>query len=122
MVRKPRPLGRCAGAVASASNNGRITLSPPRARRYPPANQQWAGAGSCYHGGEASPQALADVLAATLGDQLRVRALLSASVLTQATDVECECDGLRNYDRSAKFSDAQAAQVRAAFERLIAGG
>jgi hypothetical protein len=55
-------------------------------------------------------------------DQLRVRALLSASVLTQATDVECECDGLRNYDRSAKFSDAQAAQVRAAFERLIAGG
>ena len=61
------------------------------------------------------------MLSATLGDQLRVRALLSASVLTQATDVECECDGLLNYDRSPKLNSTQVAQVRGAVERLIAG-
>ena len=61
------------------------------------------------------------MLAVTLGDQLRARSMLSASVYTQATDVECECDGILNYDRTQKFSDAQVAQIRAAFEQLIVG-
>ncbi len=44
---------------------------------------------------------------------------VSASVYTQTTDLELECDGFLNYDRSNKFSDADTAAIRAANQELI---
>ena len=44
---------------------------------------------------------------------------VSASVWTQTTDVEDECDGLLNYDRTHKLSPAQQARIRDANLRLI---
>ena len=44
---------------------------------------------------------------------------LSASVYTQITDVELECDGFLNYDRTSKFTAAETAAVKAANEKLI---
>jgi len=44
---------------------------------------------------------------------------VSASVYTQTTDVELECDGFLNYDRSNKFSDAETAAVRKANQAII---
>ena len=44
---------------------------------------------------------------------------ISASVYTQITDVELECDGFLNYDRTYKFTDEVLASVRAANEALV---
>jgi hypothetical protein len=79
--------------------------------------------GGCYAPGIAlaSAQLLADSLVAFTAD-IELTGLQSASVVTQATDVECECDGLLNYDRTAKFSDAQRDAIAAANQRLIASG
>jgi hypothetical protein len=44
----------------------------------------------------------------------------AASFPTQLTDVETECDGWLNYDRTAKFSAAQVAQIRGINAALIA--
>jgi len=44
---------------------------------------------------------------------------LSAAVFTQATDIELECDGFLNYDRSSKFSDADAAAIQAANRAIM---
>jgi beta-galactosidase/beta-glucuronidase len=44
---------------------------------------------------------------------------VSASVYTQTTDVELECDGFLNYDRSNKFSDADTAAIREANLAII---
>lgn len=45
---------------------------------------------------------------------------LSVSVYTQLSDVERECDGFFNMDRSAKFNAAQTEQIKAANDALIA--
>eukprot|EP01059_Diplonema_ambulator_P017254 TRINITY_DN29236_c0_g1_i1.p1 TRINITY_DN29236_c0_g1~~TRINITY_DN29236_c0_g1_i1.p1 ORF type:complete len:622 (+),score=127.96 TRINITY_DN29236_c0_g1_i1:46-1911(+) len=45
----------------------------------------------------------------------------SASVFTQITDVERECDGFYTYDRVNKFSDSEVAQMKSANEKLISG-
>jgi hypothetical protein len=44
---------------------------------------------------------------------------VSVSIYTQITDVENECDGFYNMDRSAKFSADQLAAVKAANQALI---
>ena len=44
---------------------------------------------------------------------------VSASVYTQTTDVELECDGFLNYDRTNKFDDNATAAIRAANQALI---
>mmetsp|Transcript_11789 Transcript_11789/g.18151 ORF Transcript_11789/g.18151 Transcript_11789/m.18151 type:complete len:677 (-) Transcript_11789:448-2478(-) len=44
---------------------------------------------------------------------------VSASVYTQTTDVELECDGFLNYDRSNKFSVADTARIRLANQAII---
>jgi len=36
---------------------------------------------------------------------------ISASVYTQITDVERECDGFYNYDRTNKFTSAQTQSI-----------
>ena len=46
---------------------------------------------------------------------------ISASVYTQTTDLERECDGFLNYDRTNKFSDADTALIKAANQKLING-
>jgi len=45
----------------------------------------------------------------------------SASVYTQITDVELECDGFLNYDRTNKFSAADTASIAAANQAIING-
>jgi len=44
---------------------------------------------------------------------------VSASVYTQTTDVELECDGFLNYDRSNKFSAADTEAIRKANQAII---
>jgi hypothetical protein len=44
---------------------------------------------------------------------------ISASVYTQTTDLELECDGFLNYDRSNKFTDTDTAAIRSANQALI---
>merc|ERR1719231_1485514 len=44
---------------------------------------------------------------------------VSASVYTQTTDLELECDGFLNYDRSNKFSDADTAAIAKANQAII---
>lgn len=46
---------------------------------------------------------------------------ISASVYTQTTDLERECDGFLNYDRTNKFSPADTAAIAAANKALING-
>ena len=43
---------------------------------------------------------------------------ISASVYTQITDVELECDGFLNYDRTNKFTNEDIVKVRNANEAL----
>ena len=45
---------------------------------------------------------------------------LSASIYTQITDVELECDGFLNYDRSPKLTEAERQAVADANAKLIA--
>ena len=44
---------------------------------------------------------------------------VSASVYTQTTDVELECDGFLNYDRTNKFSAADTEAIRKANQAII---
>jgi hypothetical protein len=44
---------------------------------------------------------------------------ISASVYTQTTDVELECDGFLNYDRSNKFDGNSTTAIRKANQDLI---
>jgi hypothetical protein len=46
---------------------------------------------------------------------------LSASVYTQITDVERECDGFLNYDRTNKFNADQTARIATANQNIIHG-
>ena len=45
---------------------------------------------------------------------------ISASVMTQLTDIELECDGFLNYDRTAKFTPAELKQVHDAHRKIVA--
>jgi hypothetical protein len=47
---------------------------------------------------------------------------ISASVYTQTTDVELECDGFLNYDRTSKFNAEDTAKIKAANEALVEAG
>lgn len=85
---------------------------------FPPAANTWRP-GTCYAYQElASPAAFADLYCAYLGvlDVARV----SRAVATQATDLESECDGFYNYDRTPKFNATQVAQLRACHAAVIA--
>jgi len=46
---------------------------------------------------------------------------ISATVYTQTTDLENECDGFLNYDRTNKFTDADTAAIAKANQALING-
>jgi len=47
------------------------------------------------------------------------KADISVSIYTQIADVERECDGFLNYDRTNKFNDAQTNAIKAANQALI---
>jgi len=47
---------------------------------------------------------------------------LASSIYTQITDVELECDGFYNYDRSPKLSPRQVTAVAEANQKLIQAG
>lgn len=47
---------------------------------------------------------------------------VSASVYTQTTDVELECDGFLNYDRTNKFTTEETTAIRRANEKMIIAG
>lgn len=66
-----------------------------------------------------TPQKEADTYASMAASIVKNRQHVSASVYTQITDVELECDGFLNYDRTAKFDAAQMATVVAANQALI---
>jgi len=53
---------------------------------------------------------------------MREEPMLSASVYTQITDVELECDGFLNYDRTSKFSGEQTLRIKEANKALIQQG
>ena len=76
--------------------------------------KEWK-AGSCHtylHVDTSADEASAYVgMAATI---LSRADHISASVYTQTTDVELECDGFFNYDRSNKFSAEDTASIRTA--------
>ena len=44
---------------------------------------------------------------------------VSASVYTQTTDVELECDGFLNFDRSPKFDEVVTARIKAANQAIV---
>ena len=67
-----------------------------------------------------TPDAEMSKFVAMVGTLKKVKAThLSASVYTQITDVELECDGFLNYDRSNKFTDAQTQAIFKANQDLI---
>jgi len=68
-----------------------------------------------------SPQIYADTYSQMLGNLTNYKSApgVSVCIYTQTTDVENECDGMVNMDRSAKFSPAQVAEIRAANIALI---
>ena len=44
---------------------------------------------------------------------------ISASVMTQVTDIELECDGFLNYDRTLKFTDAELKKIHDAHRAIV---
>ena len=58
-------------------------------------------------------------MAKTIGSRVNT---ISASVYTQTTDVELECDGFLNYDRSNKFDDAYTKAIHDANRALTTAG
>eukprot|EP01105_Mastigella_eilhardi_P009344 TRINITY_DN2211_c1_g1_i10.p1 TRINITY_DN2211_c1_g1~~TRINITY_DN2211_c1_g1_i10.p1 ORF type:complete len:418 (-),score=82.25 TRINITY_DN2211_c1_g1_i10:152-1405(-) len=54
-----------------------------------------------------TPQDEAEVYAQMMQTLMEEHADVSCSIYTQITDVELECDGFLNYDRTNKFNDAQ---------------
>jgi len=61
-----------------------------------------------------NPQAQADMYGQMADFILSVRFDLSATIYTQITDLENECDGYLNYDRTSKFTPQQTSQLVAA--------
>jgi len=45
---------------------------------------------------------------------------ISASVMTQVTDIELECDGFMNYDRTLKFTDTELKRIHDAHRAIVA--
>jgi hypothetical protein len=84
------------------------------------AGKEWApGQCSTYLKCD-SPQQEADLYCEMAGNITSYKELpgVSVSIYTQITDVENECDGFLNMDRTSKFSPAQTAQIVAANQKL----
>jgi hypothetical protein len=92
---------------------------------------EFGGIGAFIKGKEWKPQACHTYKkAATPGEEASIYISMaktiesrvdhvSASVYTQTTDLELECDGFLNYDRSNKFSQAQTEAIKKANHAII---
>merc|ERR550514_1100847 len=84
--------------------------------------KEWA-AGKCHtYLKVATPQDEADkyiAMAKTIASRVDH---VSASVYTQTTDLELECDGFLNYDRSSKFDANQTEAINDANQNIIHKG
>jgi hypothetical protein len=80
---------------------------------------EWANACHTYFHVD-TPQEEADQYVAMAGTILGFnKVLTSISIYTQITDVENECDGFYNYDRTNKFNSSQVAEIVAANAALV---
>eukprot|EP01121_Diplochlamys_sp_Union-15-3_P017716 TRINITY_DN6295_c0_g1_i1.p1 TRINITY_DN6295_c0_g1~~TRINITY_DN6295_c0_g1_i1.p1 ORF type:complete len:699 (-),score=142.08 TRINITY_DN6295_c0_g1_i1:105-1982(-) len=66
-----------------------------------------------------TPQDEADTYVKMASMILQTKDDISVSIYTQITDVERECDGFLNYDRTNKFTDEQTKQIANANYELI---
>lgn len=77
--------------------------------------------GKCHtYKGASTPKEEADIyvgMAKTIESRVDH---VSASVYTQTTDLELECDGFLNYDRTNKFNDADTKRIHDANQAIIA--
>ena len=83
------------------------------------SGKQWIE-GSCFsyeHSG--TPEMLAHRYIGMLQFVQLHKNHISAVVYTQITDVELECDGFLNYDRSNKFDNATLATIKQTIIQLI---
>jgi hypothetical protein len=82
--------------------------------------KEWAP-GLCYtYLPVAQPHDEAEAYVNMTQQLVALQPFLGGAFYTQITDVESECDGFLNYDRSAKFSDEDMAAVVAANKAMIA--
>ena len=82
--------------------------------------KEWRVGGCHSYGEEPTPAAQAVAFTAMAASLQSKVGHLSGAILTQITDIESECDGFLNYDRSSKFSAAQLASVKLATRAVIA--
>jgi len=68
-----------------------------------------------------TPQDEADTYISMTKTILSRKQDISCSIYTQISDVERECDGFLNYDRTNKFTAAQTESIRNANQALIRG-
>ena len=89
---------------------------------YTTGQHEWANGQCGTYEHVDTPQAYADLYAFYVSNitSYSVSPGVSVCVYTQTTDVENECDGMLNMDRTPKFNSAQVAEIRAANEALIA--
>jgi len=66
-----------------------------------------------------TPQEEADLYVQMAEKLYQNKGDVSVTIYTQITDVERECDGFLNYDRTDKFNSAQLAAIAAANHKLI---
>jgi hypothetical protein len=85
--------------------------------------REWAPGQCSTYLRAATPQQEADLYVQMAGNITLYRDSpgVSVSVYTQITDVENECDGFLNMDRSNKFNAAQMAAIVAANQQLTSG-
>lgn len=91
---------------------------------YQTGQHEWANGqcGTYLH--ENTAQEYADTYAAMATNLLGFKAApgVSVSIYTQTTDLENECDGMVNMDRTAKFNASQIAEIKAANDLLTSTG
>eukprot|EP00005_Dracoamoeba_jomungandri_P011478 CAMPEP_0174277778 /NCGR_PEP_ID=MMETSP0439-20130205/61117_1 /TAXON_ID=0 /ORGANISM="Stereomyxa ramosa, Strain Chinc5" /LENGTH=609 /DNA_ID=CAMNT_0015370127 /DNA_START=188 /DNA_END=2017 /DNA_ORIENTATION=- len=82
------------------------------------SGKQWVEGGCYGYTTKDNPHDAAELLVQYLQSIVQ-KVNVSAVVYTQATDVETECDGVLNYDRSPKFSEADKNAIYKANQALI---
>lgn len=86
---------------------------------FTPDPNVWAPGQCGAYLNQATPQDYVDTYVAMTKTIVSQRADLSAVIYTQITDVENECDGMLNMDRTPKFNAAQMAQLIAANQAMV---
>ena len=118
------PAGTRYGMVGEYSGLG----ATPASKQYLPGrcqHQNWCNCTSnvpCHDCAANMTSRLAEAYVA-LAQVLQIRAAsgdVAASVMTQVTDIELECDGFLNYDRTLKFTEAELKKIHDAHRAIVA--